>query len=106
MGNRSPALHLVLDVLYWLSILLVKFGLAVNALSDPCRHFTPILQLLVVQLVDCVVWVVILRLPPDGVEVGTELRQSIELDRCHLLVTVEDVVHHAEHVLGLFLVFT
>ena len=43
-------------------------------------------------------------LPPDRIEVGAKLRQAFQLDRGHLLVTVEDVIGHLIHVRGLLLV--
>ena len=46
----------------------------------------------------------VLLLPLDRIEVRTELRQPFQLDRCHLLLAIENVVNHLVNVLGLLLV--
>ena len=78
--------------------------LLVDLLPDIGGHGAPVLQLRFVQLVDAEVRLRVLLLPPDRVEEGAELRQSIDLDRCHLLMAVNEVIRHLINMRGLLLV--
>ena len=46
----------------------------------------------------------VLLLPLDWVKVSTELGQTVELDRSHLLLAIQDVVRHVVNVVGLLLI--
>ena len=82
----------------------VVLGPPVDALPDFGHRCAPVLQLLFAELPDADMRLFVLLLSLDRIEVRAELRQPFQLDRCHLLLTVENVVHHLVNVRGLLLV--
>ena len=104
MRNTPPTLLLKINFLGWLSIRDVVLRFLDDPLSDIRGNFAPVLQLVDVQLEDTEVRMRVQSLPRYRVEVSTELRQSFELYRSHLLVAVEYIVDHAENFRGLLLV--
>jgi hypothetical protein len=52
------------------------------------------------------VWVLVLFLPLDWIEVGAELWESIELYCRHLLFAIQDIVNHLINIHGLLLVIS
>ncbi len=85
---------------------LVILRFPVDILPGLSRHFTPILQLLFIELPDTEVWVLVLFLPLDWIEVGAELWESIELYCRHLLFAIQDIVNHLINIHGLLLVIS
>ena len=104
MWYGSTALLFYDDLLRWLRVLHVVLSLLADPLPDIGGQGAPVLQLLIVQLVDTQVRLRVLLLPPDRIEVGAELRHAFQLDRGHLLLGVDNIVGHAEHVRRLLLV--
>ena len=76
------------DLFCWLRIKLVISRLLFDILPDLSDNQAPVLQLLLIELVDAEVRLRVLFLPPDRIKVRLKLRQPIELDFGHLLLTI------------------
>ena len=99
----SAFLYLGLRLLWFIKVSVVGC-LLIDLLPNRGGHGTPFLDLFGIKLVHLPVRLRVLLLPPDRVEVGTELRQTIQLDCSHLLLTVDNVVHHLVNMIGLLLI--
>ena len=76
------------DLFCRLRIKLVISRLLFDVLPDLSDNQAPVLELLLIELVNAEVRLRVLLLPPDRIKVRLKLRQPLELDRGHLLLTI------------------